>query len=571
MKITDISLNWTLQAGEPSHIPGMPADTKTVDLPHDFMIGSDVAENAKNGGGGGFYPGALMSYTKKLDIPEKLRGQRVLARFDGCAGLAKIIVNGHVAGRHHYGYTPFTVDLSPYLYYGAKNRLTAVCGTDAEPNARWYAGGGLYRHVTLLTAPTVHLSPDPIFARLSHMVGGDAFVTVEVSAENHTGADAMRWAELSLIPENDAQAGVSGRICIFMPAGERASARTTVCVENARIWDVDHPALYRVCVNLSDGQSTTDTAETIFGIRQITVDAKYGLRLNGKTIHLRGGCIHADNGILGAASFYDSEYRKVKLHKDNGFNALRLAHNPASPELMEACDRLGMLVIDEAFDVWTMPKRYYDFSQFFEREWEVELDAFIKRDRNHPCVLAWSVGNELPEQGGLSDGYKWSARLACRVRELDPTRPVAGALCSFFHSLDDADSAEYWRSIRESAVQPDGFLNNLDGRFGREIWNPRTEAFCAPWDIVGYNYMNYHYDEAARLFPNRVICATESKPREFEEYWKDVEKRPYLIGDFAWTSHDYIGEAGIGRTLYAEPKEAQSAARKWNFSSTEQA
>lgn len=566
MNIIDISLNWTLQAGEPSNMPGMPAKTEAVDLPHDFMIGADVAESAKNGVNGGFYPGALMSYTKRLDIPETMREQRVLARFDGCAGLAKIVVNGHVAGRHHYGYTPFTVDMTPYLYYGAENRLTVTCGTDMEPNARWYTGGGLYRHVKLLTAPAVHLSPEPIFARLDHLVDGDAFVTVEVTAENHTGNDAIRWAELRLVPENGEGSRAAGRICVLIPAGKSAAARTTVRVENARIWDIESPELYKVRVELSDGQAVTDTAETLFGIRQITVDATYGLRLNGRSVKLRGGCIHADNGILGVASFYDSEYRKVKLHRDNGFNALRLAHNPASPELMEACDRLGMLVIDEAFDVWTMPKSAYDFGQFFEREWETELEAFIKRDRNHPCVLAWSVGNELPEQGGLSGGYMWSAKLTACIRALDPTRPVAGALCSFFHSLDDADSAEYWRSMLKSAASSGGSLSNLDSQFGKDIWNARTEAFCAPWDIVGYNYLNYHYDEAARLFPNRVLCATESKPREFAEYWADVEKHTYLIGDFEWTSHDYIGEAGIGRTMYVEPEDAERAARRIFFS-----
>lgn len=566
MQRIEINRNWTLQQGEPSSIPGMPARKQTVHLPHDFMIGLDVTPQAANGVNGGCYPGATMSYTKMLEIPAAWKGRRVLAQFDGCAGLAKVVVNGHVAGRHHYAYTPFVVDLTPYLKFGGQNRLTAAAGTEMGSNSRWYAGGGLYRHVQLLTAPMVHLSPEAIYAHLDHMVGRDAFVTVECTVENHTGGDVHRWVRLAAAAENKNSPGAAGSIRVFVPAGETATCRTTLCFENAAIWDIDTPELYTIKAELTDGETVTDTAETLFGVREITVDARYGFRLNGRSLKLKGGCIHSDNGILGAASYYDSEYRKVKLHKENGFNALRFAHNPASREMLEACDRLGMLVLDEAFDCWNMPKNYYDFSQFFAQEGMAELESLIRRDRNHPSVVIWSIGNELPEQGGLSDGYRTSAALAAKVRELDPNRPVAGALCSFFNGLDDEDNGKFWQSLMASAQRSGGSISNLDSEFGRAVWNDYTEAFAAPWDIVGYNYLNYHYAEAAELFPNRVILATESKPREAAEYWADVERYPQLIGDFEWTSHDYIGEAGIGKVLYAEPDKAQQAARMMSYS-----
>lgn len=236
-----------------------------------------------------------------------------------------------------------------------------------------------------------------------------------------------------------------------------------------------------------------------------------------------------------------------------------------SADMLEACDRLGMLVMDEAFDTWNMPKNRHDFCQHFEAEWRQEMESFMRRDRNHPCVIIWSVGNELPEQGGLSDGYQTSAELAEYARSLDPTRMIGGAMCSFFNGLDDEDSGKFWQSLMSEAMASGGALNNLDGKYGREIWNDYTESFCAPWDVVGYNYLNYHYEEAGRLFPNRVICATESKPGQMEDYWADVEKYPYLIGDFLWTSHDYIGEAGIGKTLYANANEAETAAQMLNY------
>lgn len=565
MRRIDINRDWTLQKGEPSSIPMVRPETRTVHLPHDYMIESDAIPSAKNGTDGGCYEGDIQSYTKYLDLPETLRGQRILVRFDGAAGLTKVVLNGHVAGRHHYAYTPFAVDLTELVDFGGKNRLTVTCGTDAGPNSRWYLGGGLYRHVQLLTGPMVHLAVEPIYAHLGHIVGGDAFVVVETTVENHTSEDAVRWVDLKMCPENGDDPIAAGRACAFVPAGESAVARITLCVENAQIWDVDSPNLYKITASLSDGESETDAAETLFGIREITVDAKNGLRLNGRHLDLRGGCIHADNGLLGAASFYDSEYRKAKLHKDNGFNALRFAHNPVSSEMLEACDRLGMLVIDEAFDVWNMQKKYFDFSQFFAQEGETELKAMLLRDRNHPCVMAWSVGNELPEQGGVSDGYRTSARLSAIVRSLDPTRPVAGALCSFWTGLTDADNARFWDSLVKGAQKSGGAMANLDSEYGRAIWPRLTEPFCAPWDIVGYNYLDYHYEETGRLFPNRVICATESKPREAEAYWAAVEQYPFLIGDFEWTSMDYIGEAGISQVAHVDPSQAQSAARTLNY------
>lgn len=441
-----------------------------------------------------------------------------------------------------------------------------TAGTDAGPHSRWYSGGGLYRHVQLLTAPKVHLAVDGIYAHLDHMVNGDAFVTMEAIVENHTGEDAHRWVTFTAAPENGKAPTATGKIRVFVPAGETAVCRTTLCFENAQIWDIDDPQLYAIQAELADRNDVTDTADTLFGVREITVDAKYGFRLNGRALKLKGGCIHSDNGILGAASFYDSEYRKVKLHKEHGFNALRFAHNPVSSEMLEACDRLGMLVFDEAFDTWNMPKNFYDFSQFFAQEGMDVLENFVKRDRNHPCVAIWSIGNELPEQGGLSDGYKTSAALAAKVRQLDATRPVAGALCSFFNGLNDEDNGKFWQSLMASAMKSGGSISNLDSEFGRSVWNDYTEAFAAPWDIVGYNYLNYHYAEAAELFPNRVILATESKPREVEQYWADVEKYPFLIGDFEWTSHDYLGEAGIGKVLHVEPEQVQQASQTLSYS-----
>lgn len=565
MRIVNLNQNWIFQQGEPSRIPSMPAQTREVNLPHDFVIETDVRADSKNGPNTGYYSGGTYTYTKMLTIPEDWKGQQVKLSFDGVMGSTKVVVNGHMAGIHHYGYTPFRVDIAPYLYYGQENRISVTISNDNEPNSRWYSGGGIYRDVALLVAPQVHIAPSGLYVHTDHFVGEDAFIVVETTVENHTGADRCAWVELAVTEDGGTEAVAHGKIKVFLPAHKTAVARTQLCIENVKRWDIDSPNLYRIHAVSGTEEGLIDEADVTFGVRTVSVDAKHGFCLNGRPLKLKGGCLHHDNGILGAASFCDAEYRRVKLHKDNGYNALRMAHNPASSALLEACDRLGILVMEEAFDVWRMQKKYYDFSQYFDTEWEKELESFMLRDRNHPSIIMWSIGNELPEQGGLSRGYETSAKLAEAVRRLDPTRPVCGALCSFFHSLDDQDNGKYWKSLMEEAAAIGGMPNNLDGKYGREIWNERTEAFAAPWDVVGYNYLDYHYEEAGKLFPDRVICCTESKPGQMESYWHDVEKYPYLIGDFVWTSMDYLGEAGIGKTLYVEPDQPATAARSLRY------
>lgn len=268
----------------------------------------------------------------------------MLAAFDGAFRDVSVILNGHIMGRHHYGYTPFQINLTPCVKPGKKNRLSVLVSNDAEPNSRWYPGGGLYRHVDLLTAPEIHIAPDGIYAYTSHIVGADAFITVETEVENPTAEDADLWVNLcfrkTYLNEDMAESetigarartsttiDACGAVKVQISAGSSAAARTQVMIENAEIWDIDHPNLYQITAQLVTARPTShaaqmevlDEEETTFGIRTISVDAKNGFMLNGRTVKLKGGCIHHDNGILGAASYWDSEYRKVKLHKENGF------------------------------------------------------------------------------------------------------------------------------------------------------------------------------------------------------------------------------------------------------------
>ena len=584
MKKTNLNLDWLFMNGEKSNIPMMPQQTKKVNLPHDFMVETDVTPDAPGKAESGFYKGSAGTYLKTITLTEEEMTDTMLLHFEGCFGKTRVLINGNPAGSHAYGYTPFTMDIRKFLKVG-DNEIQVIVHTDDDPNGRWYSGAGLYRGVNLLSAPAFHIAHDGIFVYTDHITNGDAFCKVEITVVNDlakASGDAEGFLKLSAAKKDTGEEVAVRYQKISLPAGTSQVVPQAFVIENAELWDTENPYLYEVKAQLNltstggihmslDNRQDLmaqadyeDEITTSFGVRTITADAKNGLLLNGKSIKLKGGCIHHDNGILGAASFYDAEYRKVKLHKDNGYNALRLAHNPQSEQILDICDELGMIVFDEAFDVWNLPKNSFDFSHQFAEDGIKEIEAMVRRDRNHPSIFFWSIGNELTEQGGMAAGYEVSAMLAKTVRNMDSTRLVSGALCSFFKGLDNEDNAAFWQTFRKEMPQG-GSVINMDNSYGKKIWMEYTAPFVKDWDVVGYNYLNYHYETSHELFPDRVILCTESKPGQFEDYWSDVERLPYVIGDFLWTSMDYIGEAGIGKSIYCSEEEVPQMSRMLNY------
>ena len=550
MKRISLDRDWQFTTTRPQLGRPVP-EGETVHLPHDFTIKSETTPEAPSGGATGYYGGGVGVYTRQLDIPADWAGQRLLVEFDGAYMNASVELNGHKAGLHHYGYTPFCVDITRFAKPGRNNRLTVTVNNTAQLNSRWYSGSGLYRHVDLRVAPNVHIAPWGIFARTERVENGAAYVLIEVTVENHSEAPTTRRVR-ALIDQDEAPLA-GGETQIRVLPGEKAVARFHLCVKGAKLWDVDDPQLCRVSAELLSGEVQEDYECTSFGIRTLSVDPQNGFVLNGRSLKLKGGCVHHDNGILGAASYYDSESRKLALHKANGYNAIRCAHNPPSRDMLDACDRIGLLVIDEAFDCWRMGKNLNDYGLYFESDWEADMEAFIARDRNHPSVVIWSTGNEIVERAGLSDGYIWAERLANKVRALDPSRPVLNALCSLWSGLEDEDAAEL-----TSGVQ-----NEWNDKVNA-LWTRITEPFCAPLDVVGYNYMDERYAKDGELFPNRVICGTESFPMQIDKVWHEVKRLNHVIGDFTWTSWDYIGEAAIGRAKYAQPDaELTEQQKRW--------
>ena len=560
MKRTNIDREWYLDTRQ-SGINSFQnvKECRVVNLPHDLMIETDVSPDAKSGRASGYYMGGLACYTKYITVPEDLKDQRILIEVDGAYMNTEVYCDGNFVKRHPYGYTPFHADITPYVRFGRETRLQIIVNNDLPYTGRWYTGTGIYRHVDLLTAPYVHLSPWPVFAYTDRIDGDTAYITVEVTAENHTSKPGIWHIDVELYTDDENILAAKGRMAVQIPAMGKRAGKVSLVVENAQLWDIDNPKLYKIKAKLREFSrlpaegTVIDEAETLFGIRTVSVDTKNGFMLNNRPLKLKGGCIHHTNGILGAVSLYDCEYRRVKLHKDNGYNALRCAHNPPSRDFLEVCDRLGIMVINEAFDMFRMSGNPNDYHVFFETHWKYDIEQFVTRDRNHPCIVLWSTLNEVQERFGLSDGYAISADVAEYIRKFDRTRPVTGSVCLTHNGLEDEEMKkvmESWQQVIEQKKLGVTNMQNALVPYGDMIWAERTEPFVAPLDVVGYNYLDGRYKSDHELYPNRIIVGSESFPKEIASIWKHVEECPYVIGDFTWTSMDYIGEAGIGMVSY---------------------
>jgi len=565
MQVVGLDEKWTFRRGYLDSIGMLESDPGVeVNLPHDGMIGTEVSADAPAGADSGYYKGGLSNYTKYVFIPEEWEKECVGLCFDGAMMNASVDINGSRIALQHNGYMPFYVDLTRYLTFGEHNRITVNVNTSMQPNSRWYTGSGLYRGVKLMHGPRVHVLPDGIFVHTKEVAAGHAFLEAQIEVENATLENRLAEITLSLLSEEDGTEKARTKRVIQVSAGKAGMARMAFRVKDPLLWSAEEPNLYRVKAVVKDlgvyrthfvpGEvQTQDEAEVLFGIRTVTADVVRGLLINGKSVKLKGGCLHHDNGLLGSVTTLEIEERKIRKMKEVGFNAIRTAHNPPSSALIEACDRLGMYVFDEAFDAWSIGKRGGDYNQYFAADWEKDLTAFVRRDRTHPCVILWSTGNEIPERGGLSDGYETATRIAEKIRSLDGTRPISNGICSFWSGLDD------------TLARGQNQAQNSDEGLNTTLWERGTEPFTNGMDVVGYNYMEDIYERDHEMFPERVILGSENFPKEIGFRWPFVEKLPYVIGDFTWTAWDYIGEAGLGKAVYVDENDPEAPRFPWDL------
>jgi len=504
------------------------ASWRTVDLPHDWSIESKIDPNAPMSGAGGFFPAGVGWYRLKFDAPNDWKDKQVSIEFEGVYHNSDVWLNGVHLGFHPYGYTTFFYDLTPHLKPGQKNTIAVRVDNSKHINSRWYSGSGIYRHVWLNITNPVHVAQWGGFITTPEVTEDKATVQIQTIIQNDTDTNqSCQILNYFLNPSGEPLETDKSQVTV--PAKGQTSVNQVIDVVFPKLWSPESPTfeLMDTCVFLND--KLVDKVQTTFGIRSIKVSAENGFQLNGKTIKLCGGCVHHDNGCLGAAAFDRAEVRKVELLKAAGFNAIRTAHNPPSQAFLDACDKLGMLVIDESFDCWEKGKNPFDYSRVFKQWWQRDLDAMVLRDRNHPSVVIWSVGNEVVERD-IPDGERICKMLTDRLRTLDTTRPITAANC--------------W------ATQPRKWAD-MDPMFSR-------------LDIAGYNYTLDNDKADHNRVPSRVMLATESYPGATYEYWRRVTANSFVIGDFVWTAMDYLGESGIGRS-YASTRRTIDNAKKEQF------
>ena len=483
--------------------------TQSVDLPHDWDIfeGPNAGKGA-TGTGGGWFEAGKGEYRKKFRVESlELRDKLVKLHFEGVYQKAEVYVNGQKAGQHHYGYTPFTVDVTPYLYKDKReNEVVVKVDNSEQPNCRWYSGSGIYRHVWLETMPTLHIAENGIFITTPEVNADKAQVQVDVTVQNESQADRNATVVVG-----------SAQLMVAVKAGESKTVSTTIFVKNPHLWSPESPTLYEAKVELKEAGTVIDNATAKYGIRSFSFDVENGFMLNGKKVLINGACVHHDDGVLGAMAFDDAEIRKVRQMKEAGFNLIRTSHNPTTRAFLDACDSLGMLVIDEAFDGWRTQKNPYDYSTVIDSCYREDIRAMVQRDRNHPSVISWSIGNEVIERKDIRVVYT-ARQMKQAILEWDQTRPVTEALCAW-----DND----W-----------------------EIYDPHAEVL----DVVGYNYMIFKHASDHERDPKRIMWQTESYPRDAFKNWAVVNDFPYVVGDIVWTGLDYLGESAIGRYYYEGEK-----------------
>lgn len=531
MKQTNWNRGWKRSIGNQWRAESV----KMVDLPDDFIVEQPRSPESPGRGSVGFFPNKQAFYQKDLYF-EKEPGT-VMLELDGVYENAEVYVNGNLMFQHPYGYTGVIVDLTDHVHTG--NNALKISATCYHPGSRWYTGGGIYRDITLHQAGNIYVHPREFFITTPEVSAEEAVVCIDAVITNR-GEDCETTARIEILNE-DAAIVASSSIPVSLSSGS-TTLKEHIPVSHPILWDVDAPYLYTVRMTVAD-----ENHETNFGIRKIEIDAVNGFRLNGRSMKLRGGCIHHDNGMLGAAAFRRAEERKIELLKNAGFNAIRTAHNPPSTALLDACDRLGMLVLVESFDVWRYGKNPMDYHTRFEKWWDFDTSAMVLRDRNHPSVYCWSIGNEIMEFDGNSDGVEWGRKQAELVRSLDPTRPVtSGINCACGRPEDYFDGWNFKRM--------DDYVNHEEiGIYdGKDLWAQATEAGIKNLDIAGYNYMFRRYAVDRVQYPDRVIQGTETRPALAYEHWQAVMENPNCIGDFVWVAMDNMGEASMGRIVWAE-------------------
>lgn len=540
-------------------------EAENICLPHDAMIFEERKVDTKNGGATGFYPGGVYTYFKTLYAPDDWSEKNVIIEFEGVYQTAMVYVNGVLVKTNTYGYSNFYVCLDRYLRYGEDNEIKVIADNAGEQNSRWYTGSGIYRNVNLYVGNLVQIPVNGVSVTTLDADTEVAAVEFVTRVENLSRKKEKLTLSISMSDEEGNAFGDKVHVTSF--AGSQNEIRQMITIRNPKLWSCDVPNLYHCNVKLFSGENVIDEETLDFGVRKISLDAVHGLRLNGEMLKLRGTCIHHDNGILGAATYEQAEYRKCVLLKQAGFNAIRSAHHPAGKALLDACDKLGLVVMDELCDMWTIHKNNNDYASLFLDEWENIADAMVVKDYNHACVIMYSVGNEIQEIG-TERGAEINRTICNYFKKLDATRfttngmnalNAAGAkiypILQELAPLLKKDSGENGSNDNSGSNAINSFMRLMEGEAGEafakhplitEVLQESSESM----DIIGLNYLTGRHLLDAELYPNKCVLGTETFPADIARLWKTVNASNQVLGDFTWTGYDYLGEAGCGIFYY---------------------
>lgn len=486
---------------------------RTLDLPHDWSIEGQIHPKNPTGAAGGYFPAGVGWYRKTFTAPAEWKDKIVSIYFEGVYMNSEVFINGKSLGVYPYGYSPFSYDLTPFLEIGKVNLIAVRVDNSQQLNSRWYSGSGIYRHVWMNVTNPVHVAHRGIGISTPAVSSAEATVQIKTVVKNETATHRSVVVKTLIFDSTNRAAGRNQTKATLEPNSQKEIIQT-ISVSKPSLWSPETPSLYNARIQVIKDNQVVDDTRTNFGIRSIKFTTENGFQLNGKTVKLNGGCVHHDNGCLGAAAFDRAEERRVELLKAAGFNAVRTSHNPPSEAFLDACDRLGLLVIDEAFDGWQEGKNKFDYSIYFDQWWQRDLEAMVLRDRNHPSVFMWSIGNEVIERK-KPEAVEIAKKMVAAIKKTDPDRHVTSAMTTW-----DAD----W-----------------------DIFDP----LMAVHDVSGYNYQLHRASSDHKRIPSRIIVQTESYPRDAFENWELVNDNQYIIGDFVWTAMDYLGESSIGRWYYS--------------------
>ena len=499
------------------------ADWRTIDLPHDWSVETEAAQKAGGTVVGPFSTNSVGKYQtghtvggegwylKQLRVKsEELRVNSFSLYFEGAYNQTDVWLNGHRIYFNPYGYSSFRFDVTDELQEGDNTLVVRV--RNEGNNTRWYAGSGIYRHVWLITTPKVHADEWDTYIQTE-----DETVNVTTCVYNDGTTSANGSVSVDIVDAQGATVATKQTVINIAANGEQTIS-LSLDLASAQTWSPETPYLYKAIIRTTTG-ATTDILEKNFGVRSLKFSATEGFLLNGQPTLLRGGCIHHDNGLLGAAAYDAAENRKLSLLKAQGYNAVRCSHNLPSDHFLDACDSLGLMVIDETFDQWYVKKNNEDYHRFFAEFSDRDLQTMLRRDRNHPSIIMWSIGNEIPGRIEAA-GQEAAARMRSVIKLYDTTRPVTAAICSW-------DQGQAWNSTGGD-------------------WTAQDNNAFKSLDVGGYNYLYSKYEHDHGTHPDRVMYGSETYPKEASQNWDKVEQLPYVVGDFVWTAMDYLGEAGIG-------------------------